>query len=123
MSAQRRQELRRSIPCCRGAPTPTLATLLAIGGRIFPYWRGSSMKRVISVPATAVVILLSAQALAVDSMSQSKIDRRHTAQCMTKRMMSDRTLSYNAAAKVCKDELKAQNGLVAAGTPLQAVNR
>jgi hypothetical protein len=81
------------------------------------------MKRVITVLATTVVILLSAQALAVESMSQSKIDRRHMVQCMTKRMMSDRTLSYNAAARVCKDDLKAQNGLVAAGAPLQAVNR
>jgi hypothetical protein len=81
------------------------------------------MKRVITVLATTGVILLSAQALAIDSMSQSKIDRRHMIQCMTKRMMGDRTLSYNAAARVCKDELKAQNGLVAPGAPLQAVNR
>jgi hypothetical protein len=72
--------------------------------------------------AAVAVMLMSAQALAVDPVSQSKTPPRHPlSQCMTKRMMSDRYLSYNEAAKVCKAQLKALNenaparALVAAG--------
>ena len=70
---------------------------------------------------TAGLILLGTQALAVESMSQPKLDRRHLVDCMTRRMSSDRSLSYIAAAKACKDQLKLQSDN-AAGTPLQAGN-
>jgi hypothetical protein len=79
------------------------------------------MKRILTVITTGGVILLGSQALAVESMSQSKLDKRHLVECMTKRMSNDRTLSYIAAGKACKDQLKLQSEN-AAGTPLQAGN-
>jgi hypothetical protein len=36
----------------------------------------------------------------------AQISRRQLADCMLKRMTSDRTLSYNDASKACKDQLK-----------------
>lgn len=35
-----------------------------------------------------------------------QFSRRQLADCMTKRMSSNRTLSYNDAAKACKDQLR-----------------
>ena len=36
----------------------------------------------------------------------AQIPRRQLADCMRKRMTSDRTLSYNDASKACKDQLR-----------------
>jgi hypothetical protein len=53
------------------------------------------------------LILASAPLVAADlSTSPHIYTRRQLADCMTKRMYSNRTLSYNDAAKTCKDELQ-----------------
>ena len=53
------------------------------------------------------LILASAPLVAADlSTSAHTYTRRQLADCMSKRMSSDRTLSYNDAAKACKDELQ-----------------
>jgi hypothetical protein len=48
-----------------------------------------------------------AQVFAADLPTSAHVSpRRQLADCMTKRMYSDRTLSYNDAAKACKNELQ-----------------
>jgi hypothetical protein len=51
-------------------------------------------------------VLASAELLAGESATPPQYSRRQLADCMTKRMYSDRTLSYNDAAKACKDQLR-----------------
>jgi hypothetical protein len=51
--------------------------------------------------------LASVPLIAADSSAPSHaLGRRQLADCMTKRMAADRTISYNDAAKACKDELQ-----------------
>jgi hypothetical protein len=53
------------------------------------------------------LFLASAPLLAAESMSTAtSFTKRQLADCMTKRMYANRTLSYNDAAKVCKDQLR-----------------
>lgn len=80
------------------------------------------MNRVLTVIATAGVMLVGAQAIAVDSAGQSRIPRRQMMDCMMKRMSSDKSLSYNEATKVCKDLLRTQNDKLASNTPIKPVN-
>jgi hypothetical protein len=39
-----------------------------------------------------------------------------TVSCMKQRMSMDRSISYNAAAKACKDQISRQSGDLASGT-------
>jgi len=61
-------------------------------------------------PMTVLIVLTSlpasAELLAAESAAPPQYSRRQLADCMTKRMYSDRTLSYNDAAKACKDQLR-----------------
>lgn len=63
--------------------------------------------------AMGVVMLTGAQAIAGDAASQSKIRKRQmmvqVVNCMKKRMSVDRAISYNAASKVCKDQVNNQS--------------
>ena len=54
--------------------------------------------------------LASAQAPAADPSTQnaSVVNKRQMAGCMTRRMSSSRTLSYNDAKKACTAQLKPQ---------------
>jgi hypothetical protein len=53
------------------------------------------------------LILLSAPILAEESANTApQFSKRQLADCMTRRMYADRTLSYNDAAKACKDQLR-----------------
>ena len=54
--------------------------------------------------------LAGAQALAADPSTQnaSVVNKRQMADCMTRRMSSSRTLSYNDAKKACTAQLKPQ---------------
>jgi phosphohistidine phosphatase SixA len=77
--------------------------------------------------AMAVVMLTAAQAIADDAVSQSTMRKRQmiaqVVNCMKKRMSVDREISYNAASKVCKDQLNNQSNnsvsvaLVASASP------
>jgi hypothetical protein len=52
-------------------------------------------------------LLASAPLLATESANSSPTyTKRQLADCMTKRMYANRTLSYNDASKACKDELR-----------------
>jgi hypothetical protein len=72
--------------------------------------------------AMTAAIFLGAQALAVDSISPAKLAKRHLVECMTRRMSNDRMLSYNAATKACKDQLKIQSENATPAAPLRAAN-
>lgn len=52
-------------------------------------------------------LLANVPLLAAESTSSPpSFTKRQLADCMTKRMYADRTLSYNDAAKACKDQLR-----------------
>jgi hypothetical protein len=53
------------------------------------------------------LILSSAPILAEESANPApQFSKRQLADCMTRRMFADRTVSYNDAAKACKDQLR-----------------
>jgi hypothetical protein len=53
-------------------------------------------------------LLLSAQAAAVDS-TNPPTARRQLMDCMNRHMSANKTLSYNQASKVCKEQLRAKD--------------
>jgi hypothetical protein len=71
------------------------------------------MTRVLTMIAMGVVMLTGAPAIAVDAVGQSTIRKRQVTvqvvNCMKKRMSVDREISYNAASKVCKDQINNQS--------------
>jgi hypothetical protein len=70
--------------------------------------------------AIALLIFVSMQAGA-EPMSQSAINKRALTGCMTKRMSADRTLSYNAAMRACKELTQSPKEALAANSPVDAV--
>jgi hypothetical protein len=70
--------------------------------------------------ALALLLFVSMQAGA-ESMSQSAINKRAVSGCMTKRMAADRTLSYNAAMRACKELTQTPKEALAANSPGDAV--
>ena len=85
------------------------------------------MNRVLTMIAVTSVIFAGEQAFAVDSISQPTIGKRHSilqiVGCMKKRMSANKTISYNEAAKACKDQTNKPSdnspsgALVASDTP------
>jgi hypothetical protein len=51
---------------------------------------------------------------------QQTATHRQLSDCMTKRMAASRTISYNDAAKVCKDQLGSQQQALSARNAAQA---
>jgi hypothetical protein len=78
------------------------------------------MNRLLTAIAMAALLLVGAQAIAVDTLTKRQM-LTQVIGCMKKRMAASRTISYNEAAKVCKDQLKQTDSssppLVAADTP------
>jgi hypothetical protein len=74
------------------------------------------MTRVLTMIAIGAVILVNAQAIAADATSQSTVGRRQVlvqvVNCMKKRMSVNKELSYNAATKVCKNQVNNQSNSV-----------
>jgi hypothetical protein len=70
------------------------------------------MTRVLTMIVMGVLMLADAPAIAGDAISQSTVSKRQTmaqvAHCMRKRMSADKDISYNAAAKVCKNQVNNQ---------------
>ena len=60
-----------------------------------------------------VVMAVAAKAVAVDAASQSTGGKRQiivqVVNCMRKRMSADKVISYNAAAKLCKNQVNVQS--------------
>ena len=77
------------------------------------------MTRVLTIVATGVVMLAAAQLITADAMGQSTMGKRQAAvqviTCMKKRMFVDKEISYNAAAKVCKDQVNSRSNKLVAG--------
>jgi hypothetical protein len=69
--------------------------------------------------AITILILVSLQAAAVQP-SQSAINKRALMGCMTKRMSADKTLSYNAALRACKDLTQTPKDALAANGPIDS---
>lgn len=67
------------------------------------------MIRLLSAIALAGVMYAGSPAFAVDLVRQSTLDQRQVRGCMSKRMSSDKTISYNEAKKDCAERLRAQN--------------
>jgi hypothetical protein len=70
------------------------------------------MNRIPVVIALMGALLVGTQSWATDWKNQSLMTRRHAVvkvlDCMRKRMSADRSISYNEAAKVCKEEVARQ---------------
>ncbi len=77
------------------------------------------MTRVPTMIALMSVVFAATQASAVDSnprppMTKHQVHGQITA-CMKKRMYADRAVSYNEAARVCKNQVNRQNDASASG--------
>ena len=53
----------------------------------------------------ATSLVLSVPGLAQDEAGSATINHKQLAECMTRRMTADRLLSYNEAAKACRNLL------------------
>lgn len=62
----------------------------------------------------AVCVASVAYASAATPPSQAAINRRQLSDCMNRHMAASRTLSYNDAAKMCKDLLRAPSDALTA---------
>ncbi len=71
------------------------------------------MNRVLAVITMIGAVFWGAQVLAVDSIRQPTMSKRQMivqiVWCMKKRMSTNKTISYNEAAKACKDQINKQN--------------
>ena len=71
------------------------------------------MTRALTMITMAAVMLTAALANADDAVRQSTMSKRQmmaqVVNCMKKRMSVDREISYNAASKVCKDQVNNQS--------------
>jgi hypothetical protein len=83
-----------------------------------------SLNRMVMVIAVAGLLLLAAQASSAADTGQPALSRRQMLTqiigCMKKRMSASRTISYNEAAKACKEQPRQSDSpgpLVAADTP------
>lgn len=78
------------------------------------------MNCVLVVIAMTGAVFWGAQALAVDSIPQPTMSKRQIivqiVGCMKKRMSTDKTISYNEAAKACKERLNKQSDNSISGT-------
>ena len=70
------------------------------------------MKRLSSAVVLIGALLANAQTVALD-LTQSPVNKKQISGCMTKRMLADRTVSYNNARKACTEQLKALNASMA----------
>jgi hypothetical protein len=78
------------------------------------------MNGVSTVIATTCVMLVGARTLAADSVTQSTMSKRQliaqTIACVRKQMSARKTISYNEAMKVCRDQVNNQSDSSAAPT-------
>ncbi len=72
------------------------------------------------IGAALFILLASGRPAAAVDVRASTLNARQVRSCMVKRMMADRTLSYNAAKRNCAEQLKAQSNPIAAPLPLAA---
>lgn len=75
------------------------------------------MYRVLTVIAMTGLMCVGTQAFAANSRNQVAMRRRQVVDCMSKRMSLNKSISYNEAAKACKDQMKRQNDHLVRSTP------
>jgi hypothetical protein len=81
------------------------------------------MQRARFTLAAACLMLSSAPLLAQEGVkSAPTFSKRQLADCMTRRMYADRVVSYNDAAKACKDHLRGQKTDAALNKPPKPVS-
>jgi hypothetical protein len=64
-------------------------------------------------------LLICPHVPAADSPGRTATLRRQMSHCMSERMRADRSLWYNAAARLCRDELSISGGKFAANDPMK----
>ena len=62
------------------------------------------------VIAVAGMMFVAADTFAANPPSHAAIQRRQLADCMSRQMAANTSISYNEAARACKDKMKLQNG-------------
>ena len=76
------------------------------------------MNGALTVIVMTCVILVGARALAADSATQSTMSKRQMIArmvgCVRKQMLARKTISYNEAMKVCRDQINNQSDSPAA---------
>jgi hypothetical protein len=77
------------------------------------------MYRVLTAIGVAGVLIMGAQAIA-DPRSQPPTARRQLLDCMSRRMSADKTLSYNEAAKRCKEQAKNKGATMISSDPAKS---
>ena len=82
------------------------------------------MNRTSAIATIAIMMFVETQSIAADSVAQPTMTKRQvfikTVSCMKQRMSTDRSISYIAAAKACKDQISRQSGDLASGTLVAA---
>jgi hypothetical protein len=79
------------------------------------------MNRVLTAVGVAGVLLMGAQATA-DPKRQPPTARRQLLDCMSQRMAADKALSYNEAAKRCKELTKSKGATIVSSNPAKSPN-
>lgn len=73
--------------------------------------------------ATLSLMLSCAPLLADEGVNRTPpVSKRQLADCMTRRMYANRTLSYYDAAKACKDQLRGKTDAAALKSPPKPVS-
>jgi hypothetical protein len=70
-------------------------------------------------PSTGHTAPLTRAPTGQSGVSQQTANHRQLSDCMTRRMAASRTLSYNEAAKVCKDQIESQRQALSASNAAQ----
>jgi hypothetical protein len=78
------------------------------------------MNRIFPLLAMTSALLIGIRTFA--DPTSAAMNRRQMVSCMTKQMSASKTISYNEATKLCRDQLKSQNGSVATNTAAKPVN-
>jgi hypothetical protein len=111
VSAQRRHVVTASYSCSQQDAEHTDYKWISVGELL--------MQRAVTAIALSGVTFVSTQALAVDPTSQSTMGRHQMivqmVGCMKKRMSADRSSSYNAAMKACKDQINRERDNLPSG--------
>lgn len=75
------------------------------------------MNRIMVAVGLSSTLLVGAQAVAAQPMSQAALLKRQLSGCMSRRMGADRTLSYKDAMRTCKDRMQPAKEALASNRP------
>ena len=81
------------------------------------------MKRPISMAGGCAMMVIGISALAGETAGQSIIFKHELTQCMTKKMSVDRSLSYYAAMRACRERLQPSKDALASNAVPEAASK